>query len=83
MIEPLADPTAPLLRCSFCGKSQDEICKLIAGPSVFICDECIDLCNDIIAEAYETSVAIARMWEEVARAGCWAFALRYIPQGPA
>jgi ATP-dependent Clp protease ATP-binding subunit ClpX len=39
-----------LLYCSFCGKSQHEVRKLIAGPSVFICDECIDLCNDIISE---------------------------------
>ena len=39
-----------LLYCSFCGKSQDEVRKLIAGPTVYICDECIDLCNDIIAE---------------------------------
>src|SRR5919198_981835 len=38
------------LVCSFCGKSQDEVRKLIAGPKVYICDECIDLCNDIIAE---------------------------------
>ncbi len=38
------------LYCSFCGKSQDEVRKLIAGPSVFVCDECIDLCNDIIRE---------------------------------
>ncbi len=36
--------------CSFCGKSQDEVKKLIAGPTVYICDECIELCNDIIAE---------------------------------
>ena len=39
-----------LLYCSFCGKSQHEVRKLIAGPSVFICDECIELCNDIINE---------------------------------
>jgi ATP-dependent Clp protease ATP-binding subunit ClpX len=39
-----------LLYCSFCGKSQHEVKKLIAGPSVFICDECIDLCNDIIRD---------------------------------
>ena len=39
-----------LLYCSFCGKSQHEVRKLIAGPSVFICDECVDLCNDIITE---------------------------------
>ncbi len=50
-----------LLYCSFCGKSQNEVRKLIAGPSVFICDECVDLCNDIIreeadAEADETNV---------------------------
>ena len=38
------------LTCSFCGKSQDEVKKLIAGPTVYICDECIELCNDIIDE---------------------------------
>src|SRR5215472_5613192 len=38
------------LSCSFCGKSQREVKKLIAGPTVYICDECIRLCNDIIAE---------------------------------
>ena len=38
------------LNCSFCGKSQDEVKKLIAGPSVYICNECVDLCNDIIEE---------------------------------
>ena len=42
-----------LLYCSFCGKSQHEVRKLIAGPSVFICDECVDLCNDIIREELE------------------------------
>jgi len=42
-----------LLYCSFCGKSQHEVRKLIAGPSVFICDECVDLCNDIIREEIE------------------------------
>ncbi len=41
------------LHCSFCGKSQDEVRKLIAGPSVYICDECIELCNEILAEEYE------------------------------
>ncbi len=41
------------LCCSFCGKGQGEVRKLIAGPNVYICDECIDLCNDIIAEDYE------------------------------
>ncbi len=42
------------LSCSFCGKSQREVKKLIAGPTVYICDECIELCNDIIAEEYGT-----------------------------
>ena len=45
-----SDDSGKLLYCSFCGKSQDEVRKLIAGPSVFICDECVDLCNDIIRE---------------------------------
>ena len=40
------------LSCSFCGKSQREVTKLIAGPTVYICNECIELCNDIIAEEY-------------------------------
>ena len=39
-----------LLKCSFCGKSQKQVKKLIAGPGVYICDECIDLCNDIIRD---------------------------------
>ena len=39
-----------LLFCSFCGKNQNEVRKLIAGPSVYICNECVDLCNDIIQE---------------------------------
>lgn len=46
-----------LLYCSFCGKSQHEVRKLIAGPSVFICDECIDLCNDIIREEMQSDEA--------------------------
>ncbi len=41
------------LHCSFCGKGQREVKKLIAGPNVYICDECIQLCNDIIAEEVE------------------------------
>src|SRR3990172_7443587 len=41
------------LTCSFCNKGQDEVKKLVAGPMVYICDECIELCNDIIAEEYE------------------------------
>lgn len=45
-----------LLYCSFCGKSQHEVRKLIAGPSVFVCDECVDLCNDIIREELQEQV---------------------------
>ena len=41
------------LHCSFCGKTQDQVKKLIAGPNVYICDECIDLCSDIIEEEYD------------------------------
>ena len=46
------------LYCSFCGKSQHEVRKLIAGPTVFICDECVELCNDIIRE--ETKSALVK-----------------------
>jgi ATP-dependent Clp protease ATP-binding subunit ClpX len=46
-----------LLYCSFCGKSQHEVKKLIAGPSVFVCDECVDLCNDIIREEMQELAA--------------------------
>ena len=45
-----SDDNGKLLYCSFCGKSQHEVRKLIAGPSVFVCDECVELCNDIIRE---------------------------------
>ncbi len=49
------DEGGKLLYCSFCGKSQHEVRKLIAGPSVFICDECVELCNDIIREEVQES----------------------------
>ncbi|RZI79710.1 MAG: ATP-dependent Clp protease ATP-binding subunit ClpX [Rubrivivax sp.] len=60
MSEKKGSSSEKILYCSFCGKSQHEVKKLIAGPSVFICDECIDLCNDIIrdevaAEAEQTT----------------------------
>jgi ATP-dependent Clp protease ATP-binding subunit ClpX len=51
------DDTGKTLYCSFCGKSQHEVKKLIAGPSVYICDECVDLCTDIIIEEVDDSVA--------------------------
>ena len=44
------DETKKLLHCSFCGKSQHEVRKLIAGPTVTICDECVELCMDIVGE---------------------------------
>ena len=50
---PKQDKTDRHLRCSFCSKSRDEVRKLIAGPTVYICDECVNLCNDIIAEDWE------------------------------
>jgi len=49
-----------VLYCSFCGKSQHEVKKLIAGPSVFICDECIELCNDIIRDEVPAEAADAK-----------------------
>lgn len=49
----IADKNKHSLTCSFCNRSQEEVRKLIAGPSVYICDECIELCNDIIAEEVE------------------------------
>jgi ATP-dependent Clp protease ATP-binding subunit ClpX len=54
------DDGGKLLYCSFCGKSQHEVRKLIAGPSVFICDECVDLCNDIIREEVQESTNSAQ-----------------------
>jgi len=52
-----------LLKCSFCGKSQKQVKKLIAGPGVYICDECIDLCNEIIEE--ELSETTEPTWDKL------------------
>src|SRR5512147_488122 len=52
-MEKKSDNEKTVHHCSFCGKSQDEVRKLIAGPTVFICDECIELCNDIVAEEWD------------------------------
>lgn len=52
-MEKKSDNDKTVHHCSFCGKSQDEVRKLIAGPTVFICDECIELCNDIVAEEWD------------------------------
>ena len=54
---------ADLLKCSFCGKSQKQVKKLIAGPGVYICDECIDLCNEIIEEELSESAELT--WDEL------------------
>src|SRR5689334_25134702 len=51
------EKSSQTLCCSFCGKSQKEVKKLIAGPTVYICDECIGLCNDIIAEEIDREEA--------------------------
>ena len=48
------------LRCSFCGKSQNEVKKLIAGPTVYICNECIDICNEIITDDQQQETAARR-----------------------
>ena len=55
-----SNESGKILYCSFCGKSQHEVRKLIAGPSVFICDECVELCNDIIREELEEKAATGR-----------------------
>lgn len=60
------DKNKTTLTCSFCNRTQDEVRKLIAGPSVYICDECIDLCNDIIAEEVEQDEGLG-MQSEVPR----------------
>src|SRR5438874_9700075 len=52
--------TKNTLYCSFCGKSQHEVCKLIAGPTVFICDECVELCMDVIGEENKSSLVKSR-----------------------
>ena len=46
------------LKCSFCGKNQDQVRRLIAGPGVYICDECIELCSEIIADEFEEDVEV-------------------------
>jgi epoxyqueuosine reductase QueG len=47
----LARKVKHVLRCSFCGKSENEVKKLVAGPHAYICDECINICNQVIADA--------------------------------
>ena len=57
------------LKCSFCGKSQDQVRKLIAGPGVYICDECIDLCNEILDEELLDSEGNPRQNSPASRKG--------------
>jgi ATP-dependent Clp protease ATP-binding subunit ClpX len=61
---PRKDAQGGVLQCSFCGKSPEEVQRLIAGPTVYICDECIDLCNDILLEegVAEPRTARTRLW---------------------
>src|SRR5215212_8932086 len=59
----IGDGGGDLLKCSFCGKSQKQVKKLIAGPGVYICDECIDLCNEIIEEELAETGEVK--WEEL------------------
>ena len=64
---PGKNDTSGSLVCSFCGKSQKEVKKLIAGPTVYICDECISLCNDIIREEFDAEEAEARPATKIPR----------------
>ena len=56
MVKPTKPETKNDLHCSFCGKGQREVKKLIAGPNVFICDECVDLCMNIIREEFSSKM---------------------------
>ena len=60
MTKAASGDTKSTLYCSFCGKSQHEVRKLIAGPTVFICDECVELCMDIILEESKSSLVKSR-----------------------
>src|ERR671931_2247673 len=61
---PRKDAQGDVLRCSFCGKAPEDVQRLIAGPTVYICDECIDLCNEILREegGAEPKTARTRLW---------------------
>jgi len=65
MAEKKGSSTEKTLYCSFCGKSQHEVKKLIAGPSVFVCDECIDLCNEIIRDELPASTEVGKAGAEL------------------
>lgn len=78
MTEKNTPTTAKSLHCSFCNKTQNEVRKLIAGPSVFICDECVDLCNDIIRDEIESNTRDAIKTELPTPAEIKAFLDRYV-----
>jgi len=78
MPEKKGSADAKVLHCSFCNKSQHEVRKLIAGPSVFICDECIDLCNDIIREEAQATARAAIRSELPTPAEIKAFLDQYV-----
>ncbi len=78
MTEKNTPTTAKTLHCSFCNKTQNEVRKLIAGPSVFICDECVDLCNDIIRDEIESSTRDAIKTELPTPSEIKAFLDRYV-----
>lgn len=65
MVKNSDDSSTKMMYCSFCGKSQHEVKKLIAGPSVYVCDECIELCNDIIREEVKNEPALATAEKEL------------------
>ena len=67
MSDSTQDKTNNTLYCSFCGKSQHEVKKLIAGPTVFICDECVELCNDIIVEENYSSHVLSKTMLQIFR----------------
>jgi hypothetical protein len=62
--------TAADIHCSFCHKSRAEVRKIIAGPSVFICDECVELCDDLIAEHSEAHFPVERVRVNAGTASC-------------
>jgi ATP-dependent Clp protease ATP-binding subunit ClpX len=78
MTEKNTPTSAKTLHCSFCNKTQNEVRKLIAGPSVFICDECVNLCNDIIRDEIESSTRDAIKTDLPTPAEIKAFLDRYV-----
>jgi len=82
MSEAVGAGSKTTLYCSFCGKSQHEVRKLIAGPAVFVCDECVELCVDIIREEHKSSLAKSRDGIQTPKAICTVLDDYVIGQGP-